>query len=306
MNTLIKLPLTLLIAAACFGCHNASQKNASSAVDSNALPKPDHIIVVIEENHGFDQIIGAPEAPYINDLAKEGALFTDSHGVTHPSQPNYIALFSGSLQGVKGDECLEDSTPFITPNLGASLIKAGYTFVGYGETMPSVGFMKCYYQKSTLTKSSLYGRKHCPWVNWLGNQENNIPDSLSRPMTDFPADFSKLPTIAFVIPNMDNDMHNHGGDTAMTRRADVWLRDNLSGYVDWAKTHNSLLILTFDEDNFTAQNEIPTIFVGPMVKPGKYNDSINHYNVLRTLEHMYQLPPAGPAKADVIKKVWKG
>lgn len=301
----IRFSAVALVAFAFLGFTLKPGQNKAESSDGPRLPKPAHIIVVIEENHGFDQIIGAPEAPYINQLAKEGALFTDSHGVTHPSQPNYIALFSGSTQGVKGDECLEDSTPYITPNLGAALIKAGYSFMGYGETMPYVGFLKCYYQKSPLTKASLYGRKHCPWVNWLGNKKNGLPVSVSRPMTDFPSDLSKLPTVSFVIPNMDNDMHNMGGDTVMTRRADTWLRDHLARYITWAKTHNSLLILTFDEDNFTSKNEIPTLFVGPMVKPGRYKDSINHYNVLRTIEHMYHLPASGSAKAAVIGNVWK-
>lgn len=301
----------------CFSCHHSnsgnnslSQKNEASA--DIKLPKPDHIIVVIEENKGYDEIIDSPQALFISELAKEGALFTDSHGVQHPSQPNYLAIFSGSTQGVKGDECLQDSTPFTAPNLGAALIKAGYTFKGYAQTMPSVGFLPCYYQKSTLTKAYLYGRKHCPWVNWMGNKDNDFPDSLSRPMTDFPTDstlFSKLPTVAFVIPDMDHDMHNNipnvGSDTTMIKKGDTWLKDNLSKYVDWAKTHNSLFILTFDEDNFTPHNHIPTIFVGPMVKPGQYNDSINHYNVLRTIEGMYNLSHSGPATETAIMNVWK-
>jgi acid phosphatase len=73
--------------------------------DKVILPRPDHIVIVIEENHGYDQIIGAEEAPYINHLAQQAAVFTDAHGVTHPSQPDYLALFSGSRQGVHNDHC---------------------------------------------------------------------------------------------------------------------------------------------------------------------------------------------------------
>lgn len=309
-----KSMILLLAIGFCFGCHNANNKNNQQTTSNIqvTLPKPDHIIIVIDENKGYNEIINTPQTPYISRLAKEGALFTDSHGVQHPSQPNYLAFFSGSTQGTKGDECLQDSTPFTTPNLGAALLKAGYTFKGYAQTMPSVGYLPCYYQKSTLTKAYLYGRKHCPWVNWTGNRENNFPDSLSRPFTDFPtdsADFSKLPTVTFVIPDMDHDMHNNipnvGSDTTMIKMGDTWLQQNLSKYIDWAQTHNSLFILTFDEDNFTPQNHIPTIFVGPMVKPGEYNDSINHYNVLRTIEAMYKLSPSGPAQASAITNVWK-
>src|ERR1700748_2913133 len=117
------------------------------------IPQYKHVIVVVEENHNYDALIGSPNSPYISWLSQNGALFTDSHGVTHPSQANYIALFSGDVQGVKADECLEGKT-FITPNLGAAMISKGFTFKGYAETMPSTGFLKCYYKTSTLTGQS--------------------------------------------------------------------------------------------------------------------------------------------------------
>jgi phosphatidylinositol-3-phosphatase len=269
----------------------------------------DHVIVVIEENHEYDELIGSANAPYINQLAQRGALFTDSHGVTHPSQPNYLILFSGSTQGVADDNCLNAITPYTTPNLGASLIKKGLTFKGYAHTMPSAGFLDCVYKQSTLTVGYLYARKHCPWVNWIGNKANNIPASCSLPMTRFPKDFSKLPTVSFVVPDMDYDMHNIGapGDTAAIKRGDKWLKDNLASYVKWAKTHNSLLILTFDEDDYKTenQNHIPTIFCGAKINAGKYNVPLNHYNILHTLETMYNLPVDDAVDAAPITAIWK-
>jgi acid phosphatase len=271
------------------------------------LPRPDHIIVVMEENHGYDEVIGSANAPFITQLSNEGALFTDSHGVVHPSQPNYLALFSGSTQGVAGDKCMQDTTPFTTPNLGASLLKAGFTFKGYAQTLPAIGAKDCASLKSTLTGADLYARKHCPWVNWQGDKENQFPDSLSLPMTAFPKDFSKLPAVAFVIPDMDHDMHNIGapGDAAAIQRGDQWLKENLAAYAEWAKTHNSLLIITFDEDDFKTINHIPTIFTGAGVKPGKYAEKINHYSVLHTIEAMYGIEPADTTQAEVIDDVWK-
>jgi acid phosphatase len=267
----------------------------------------DHVIVVIEENHGYEALIGSDNAPYINELAKSGALFTDSHGVTHPSQPNYLALFSGSVQNTIGDECLLPITPYTTPNLAASLIKNDLTFTGYAQTMPSVGYLNCNYKISTLTNAYLYARKHAPWVNWIGNKANGIPASLSLPMEQFPTDFSTLPTVSFVIPDMDYDMHNKGelGDDATIKRGDQWLKDNLGEYIKWAKNHNSLLILTFDEDNFMQVNHIPTIFVGSDIKNGEYNEKINHYNILHTIEAMYSLPFADTTHATAITAIWK-
>src|SRR5262249_29711128 len=119
---------------------------------------PAHVVVVIEENHGFAQIIGNPDAPFINKLAAEGALFTDAHAVTHPSQPNYLALFSGSTQGVNDDRAVR-GTPLATPNLAAALIAGGHSFAGYSENLPAFGSLK----RSTRGG---YARKHNPWSNW--------------------------------------------------------------------------------------------------------------------------------------------
>ena len=273
-----------------------------------SIPKYEHIIIVMEENHDYSALIGSKNSPYITWLSENGALFTDSHGITHPSEPNYLALFSGSTQGITDDKCLENDPPYTSPNLGADLIAKGHSFKGYAETMPSVGYLTCYYKTSTLTGQSLYGRKHAPWVNWQGKGVNNIPASVSLPMTDFPADYNELPTVAFVIPNMDNDMHNIGapGDDAAIQRGDKWLKENLSRYAEWAKKHNSLLIITFDEDDSrTAVNQIPTMFYGAHVKTGKYSEHITHYNVLHTLEVMYGLPTANTQNAEVIGDVWK-
>jgi hypothetical protein len=103
-----------------------------------------------------------------------------------------------------------------------------------------------------------------------------------------------------VIPNQAHDMHD-----GTIRQADDWLRVNLGGYVQWARTNNSLLIVTFDEDNGLESNRIPTIFSGPMVRPGRYGEAANHYNLLRTLEDMYGLPYAGKsATAATIADTW--
>jgi acid phosphatase len=152
----------------------------------------------------------------------------------------------------------------------------------------------------------LYARKHAPWVNWQGNKENNIPDSLSVPMSEFPTDYNKLPTVSFVIPDMDNDMHNSGniGTNAAIKKGDTWLKDNLYEYIKWSLQHNNLFILTFDEDDFTAKNQIPTLFVGPMIKAGTYSEKINHYNIFNTIEAIYGLPVDSSKSDMIIRDIW--
>src|ERR1051325_9125232 len=223
------------------------------APGANGVPRPDHVVVVIEENHGYSEIIGSAAAPYINSLAAQGALFTQSYATTHPSQPNYLHLFSGSNQGVTDDSCPHS---FSTANLGRYLLDASLTFAGYSEDLPSVG--------SPVCTSGAYARKHAPWANFT------------------------------------NDMHD-----GTIQQGDTWLQQHLNGYVQWAMTHNSLLIMTFDEDDSSQANRIATVFVGQMVVPGRYSESINHFNLLRTLEDMYNLPYAGVSgNYQPISDVW--
>jgi hypothetical protein len=260
-------------------------------------------VVVIEENHSFSQIIGSADAPYINSLAQQGALMTASTGVEHPSQPNYLDLFSGSNQGTTGTDARPSNPPppFTTPNLGAELQAAARSFVGYSESLPSVGFDGDSF--TTVAGQNQYMRKHNPWANWVNSPvgANQLPASVNQPFTSFPTDFSQLPTVGIVVPNEQNDMHD--GTVA---QGDTWLKNNLNGYAQWARSHNSLLVVTWDENDFSPGNQIPTILVGPMVQPGSYGQPINHFNVLRTLEDMYGLPAAGAsATAAPITSIWQ-
>jgi len=249
------------------------------------ITPPDHVVIVMEENHSFSEIIGSSSAPFINSLAQQGALFTQSFAVEHPSQPNYLDLFSGSNQGVTDDTCPHT---FSTENLASELAAAGLSFTGFSEDLPSAG--------STVCTSGAYAEKHAPWVNFT-----NVPTTANQPFTSFPTDFTTLPTISFVIPNLNDDMHD--GTIA---QGDTFLQQHLNSYIQFAQAHNSLLIVTWDEDDNSASNQIPTIFVGPMVKQGQFTETINHFNVLRTLEDLYGLTHVGSAaSATAISDVWK-
>jgi len=247
------------------------------------------------ENHSYSQVIGSAQAPYINQLASVGALFTDSRAVTHPSQPNYLALFSGSTQGITDDSCPHR---FTAGNVAAELISAGQTFAGYSEDLPATGSGAC--------TSGGYARKHVPWANF-----SNVPAADSRQFARFPAggpsaaipaaEFARLPTVSFVIPNLCHDMHDCSVATG-----DAWLRAHLGAYAVWAMTHHSLLIVTCDENDDSPGNQIPTIFAGQLVRHGRFSQPITHYNVLATLENLYHLPYLAHATtAPPITAIWK-
>ncbi len=174
------------------------------------------------------------------------------------------------------------------PNLASELLAAGYTFIGFAEGLPTVG--------STVCSAGKYARKHVPWANFT-----NVPPTNSLPFSAFPmGNYASLPTVSFVIPDNDNNMHD--GSIA---QGDAWLNRQLSAYANWAVANNSLLIVTWDEDDNGSRNQIPTVFYGAHVKAGTYNEQISHYNVLSTLEQMYGLPKTGyAANAPVITDIW--
>jgi acid phosphatase len=295
----------------------SNKKEANQTKSEFNLPHYDHIVIVIEENKSYDQIIGNKNAPYINNvLVKEGANLTRMFAEEHQSEGNYFWIFSGNSQDVGYEDVIPNSKnhkvyPFQTSNLAEQLIKKGYTFKGYSKSLPFIG--------DTVYRQGEYARKHVPWVSF-----SNIPQgkteatSTSLQFAQFPSDYSKLPTVAFVIPNLIGDMHDPKSADISVPYGDDWLKDNLDGYYQWAKTHNSLLIITFDENNnpgklkqqtnpassdLSLENRIPTIIAGAHIKHGDYPEGkgVDHVNILRTIEAMYGLPKSGHQQEYMLK-----
>lgn len=265
------------------------------------LPVYDHVVIIIEENKDYEEIIGSDAAPYINSLAEEGANFTQMFAEEHKSEGNYFWLFSGDNQNVGFDDKIP-AHEITASNLGEQLIKKGYSFKGYSEGLPTIG--------NTVERSYPYARKHVPWVSFANLADGNDPNSSTHlQFKQFPSDFTRLPTVSIVIPDLINDMHD-GEYPVNVKNGDTWLRSNLDRYYQWAKSHNSLLIITLDENedptDYTGltdpasrdkvrQNRIATIFAGAHIRPGNYPEGkgITHVTLLRTLEAMYGLPTSG-------------
>src|SRR6266540_222571 len=274
-----------------------------------APPRYDHVVIVMEENRTPGQIIGDQvNAPYITSLAAGGVSLASMFAIVHPSQPNYIELFSGSNHGVVDDalppnfSTTPTSTyPFRTANLGAELITAGFTFAGYCEEIESAGTVDWadYDPHSATNPGIYYRRKHNPWANWVAKvlplPANQLASTVNRAFTQFPANFSQLPTVSFVIPNQLHDMHD-----GSRKMGDDWLRDNLNAYAVWARSNNSLLIIAWDEDDYNEDNQIPTILYGAKLRDGTVAAGTwTHHNLLRTLEEMYGLATHAGAAAQV-------
>lgn len=260
----------------------ASGGRASAAA---ALPRPAHVVVVIEENHTLAQVVESGDAPYLATVARNGALFTHAYGVTHPSQPNYLALFAG-LVNDNGDRCPARGVPADAPNLASELLAAHLTFAAYSEALPAAGFRGC--------SAGTYAQKHAPWTHFT-----NVPQRLHRPLAALKS-FDALPTVTFIVPDVDDDMHD-----GTVKEGDDWAERHLTPLLKWAAAHDTLVVFTWDE-GFDAFNSIPTMFVGPMVRAGRYTERIDHYRVLRTLEDIYGLKPTGKAATVApITDIWR-
>jgi len=265
---------------------------AGNGADASA---PDHVVIVIEENRSVSQILGYPGAPFLNHLAAHGATFTDFYALTHPSQPNYIHLFSGESLGVIDNE-VPAGTPFNAPNLASALFAAGRTFANYSEDLPFAGF-----DGATF---GAYASKHNPAVHWQSPSPGvfQLPLDVNKPFSDFPTDYSTLPTVSIVIPNLNNDMHD-----GTVEQGDAWLAQHIGPYAQWAMSNNSLLIITWDEDEFEQRNRIPTILYGPMIRVGEYQSTYTLHNLLRTLCDLYgAVPPPVAQKAAPIAGIFRG
>jgi hypothetical protein len=224
-------------------------RQAPSAAATARLPRPDHIVIVVFENKDVDQVLGTAQAPFLNEVAQAGVDFTNAHAEVHPSQPNYLALFAGSTLGVTDNSCLP---PLSAPNLATQLAAVGRAFVGYSEDLPEPGFTGC--------SSGQYVQKHAVWGAFT-----NLPPGSHQPLTAWPSAYEQLPTVAAVIPNLCNDMHDCDVATG-----DRWLREHLADYLNWARTHNSLLLVTFDEsDASRGSNRIVTLLDGAGLRPGR-------------------------------------
>lgn len=276
-----------------------------------SIVRPDHIVILIEEDRAANAL-GDPNLPYFNQLASSGLVFSNSQGLNTVDQlgeMNYLALFSGSTQSVIDDG---RGYAFTGPNLGKSLNSTpGLSFVSYAESLPADGSQV--QQVSDGTHPDLYTRSYNAAAMFTDagtgktNADVNKTFDSFKNLAGMANTYANLPTVSFVIPNnLDN---THGSNEAapyatdpgvydlLRHNADTWVQQNVDAYVQWAKTHNSLLIITGDEGdrahNFA--NGLTTIVTGDprLFVPGTDATAINHYNLLRTIEDMYGVAPLG-------------
>jgi phosphatidylinositol-3-phosphatase len=284
----VSIPFLALAAGCAIRGEALGPPASSAAVDAmrNAGPHASQVTIVLMENKDYSRVVGNTQAPYFNKtFIPQGALLTNSHAVDHPSEPNYLALFSGSTQGIHGDPC---PRYFKAANVASELIAGGKTFAGYAESMPRDGYKGCY--------KGVYDRNHNPWVEF-----RNVPAKDNLVYRGFP---SQPASFVWITPNLCHDMHNCPVETG-----DRWLSKNLPPIIAWDAKHDGLLVVTWDEaaPDANGKNHVATVFSGPMVAAGVQEARrVDHYSVLHTIEKIFGVAcTANACGAPLVRGIWQ-
>ncbi len=256
-------------------------------------PQIGHVVLVVEENHSYSEVIGNSSMPYLNGLAGQFGLATQYYADAHPSIPNYFMLVTGEI------ETLNDSFSGTVSddNLVRELVKAGKTWMSYAESLPMAGY--------TGGDAYPYLRRHNPFSYLSDVLSDSTQASHLVPFTQFAADLSSgaLPQFAFIAPNAQDDAHD--GSLA---QADMWLQQNIQPLIASPLFQkDGLLLILFDESttgDFTnGGGHVAAIVVGPGVKKGFQSQTMfQHQSSLRfVLESLgvSTMPGASSGAADM-------
>lgn len=246
----------------------------SAGVALAQVPHSNHVVVVVEENHGYSSVIGNSAMPYLNSLARQYGLATQYYADTHPSIGNYFMMTAGQI--LTNDDGYSGTVT--SDNLVRHLLNAGKTWKSYAEGLPYVGY--------TGSDTGAYMRHHNPFTYFSDVLNSDVQKLNLVPFSTFAADLSsgRLPDISFVIPNVNDDAHN-----GSLQQADGWLQTNIAPLLSNREFQtDGILIIVFDEaydsDSTHGGGRVAAVVVGPKVKLGGQSAALyQHQSLLRTI-----------------------
>lgn len=298
MTRVISNSLQVLLLATLLGCSARPPiLLASGASPLPALPSPtpfQKIFVIVLENEDASEAL---KQPFLRELTNKGALLTQFGFEARPSQPNYLAMTSGSTHGITTNE----NVNLDVRHIGNLLEEKGKTWKSYAEDYPG----NCF--KGPKSSAGIYVRKHEPFISY--NNVQSDPARCRRVVNARELDEDiknhSLPDFSLFIPNNEHNGHSPK-DVAF---ADNWLRETFKDRLrDPDFMTGMLFIVTFDECNARHSVPVYTVLVGDSVRPGAASDfPYNHYSLLRTIEDAFELGTLGQedAKAVPIGGIWK-
>ena len=247
----------------------------SSPCFAAPIPQYRHVVWIMLENVGYS-VVGSASAPYFNELSNSCGLATNYDAIAHPSLPNYIALTSGSTQGITND-----GEPFTHPLKVASIFsELGNNWRSIVESMP----VSC-----DRVTSGEYAARHNPAVYF-----SNLGASCARNDVTLRSPLNLSATFTLIVPNVCNDMHSCAISTG-----DTWLRRMVPAIVasPQYQSRSLALFITFDENDGGATNRVPTIVVAPSVPRGlRVGAALSHYSLLRATESLLHVGLLGNAR----------
>ncbi len=247
---------------------------------TGGVPAFSHAYVIIMENHEYGQIVGSSSAPYINGLIAKYGLATNYDAVSHPSEPNYLALFSGSTQGVTNDGRYD----LAGTNLADQLAAHSKSWRVYAQNVP-LGCSTVMSASGGPDGAGTYERKHEPAISFT-----DISGNAARcaNIANFSAFDPAAAHFELIVPNMCNDMHDCSvatGDTFLSNFVPT-----ITGSA--AFKSGGVLFITWDEgtSNLGGGGHVATLIIGPGVKTGFTSSTAHdHYSLLRTIENAWGL-----------------
>jgi phosphatidylinositol-3-phosphatase len=252
------------------------------------IPAFRHVYLIVMENKEYGRIVGSKFAPYENGLIARYGLATNMYAEAHPSEPNYIAMTSGGLQGVKGDGYFNLTAPSIFDQIEA----AGHSWHVYAQDYPG----NCYTGSVALGRvdgwgyGGEYARKHNPAISYTAISRNKTRCANITHLAGFDpaaADFE------MIVPNLINDMHS-----SSVAAGDIFLKAFVPKIIDSSAFTDSVLFITWDEGG-TYQHgggHIATIVVSPGMTPAfRYAGLASHYSWIRTIDDAWRMPYLGAA-----------
>lgn len=270
----------LLSAALMIGGCGGSDAATPPPVKVAQAPPGSHTALIVLENREFNEVIGAHDAPYLDQLAARGALAVNYHAIAHPSLPNYLALAGGSTFGISEDctDCLASGS-----NLATQLAAAGKSWRAYMGAMPSPCFAGA--------EVGEYAKRHNPFMYFPSVTSDPSLCARDVPETRLRADLAngRLPAFAWISPGLCDDAHSCAFGSA-----DRYLRGVVPRLLD-ALGPDGLLAITFDEGTTNASccggaagGRIATVLLGPQVRRGaRLRGAYSQYSLLATIEDRF-------------------
>jgi hypothetical protein len=268
---------TTTYAATAVGAQGATATSTFTVIVTSGppvVPQFGHVVIVLEENHSYSEVIGSSSAPFVNSLAHQYGLATQYYANTHPSIGNYFMLTTGQI--ITNDDAYTGTVT--ADNIVRHLLTAGKTWKAYAESLPSVGY--------TGPDLYPYAKRHNPLAFFSDVVNSQVEASNLVPFTEFATDLGNdhLPVFSFIVPNLLNDGHD-----GSLQQADTWLQQNIAPLISSATFQkDGLLMIVFDESNNSdlthGGGHVACVIVSPRAKPAYQSTTFyQHESALRLM-----------------------